>query len=83
MSDFGPAILPESIKNSSLDMYWIKQFSNRYKAKVTLNKYYSGELDGSRLTPNNYRRLLLAVGETEKKADVAAAKLHLDQKRNS
>ena len=62
-------------------MYWLNEFSFRYRSKKVLNKYHSGELDGGTLSPKKYRELLIVSGETVKKADVAAAKLHLEKKR--
>ena len=82
MSEYGSAVLPESLKSSALDMYWLKQFSYRYTSKKTLGKYHSGELSSETLSPANYRNLLLASGENKKSADIKAAKLHLEQKRN-
>ena len=82
MGEYGPSVLPETLKSSTLDMYWLKQFSYRYTSKKTLNKYHSGELSSETLSPANYRNLLLASGENKKSADIKAAKLHLEQRRN-
>ena len=79
--EYGAAILPDELKRSEFDSYWMNELQSYHRSKVTLNKYYSGEIDVATLTPKKLRSLLIQSGETRKEADKQAAKFHLESTR--
>ena len=83
IAEYGSSVLPEQLKKSALDMYWMSELSCYHRAKITLQKYSSGELDVATLTANKLRSLLIASGESKKEADKQAAKFHLESTRKT
>lgn len=82
MVNFGPSILPEKIKESEPDMFWMNEMAYYHEAKSALKGYRTGEIDSTGLTPRRLRELLLATGESQREADKQAAKYHLEITRN-
>jgi hypothetical protein len=74
-------VLPDNLKQSPYDMYWMMELSGYHRAKIMLQKYSSGEIDVASLTPNKLRSLLISSGESKKEADKQAAKFHLESTR--